>query len=219
MADEDALTPPKTVASFGGSQPSRRRLVKSEEATAGRQEDIDPKQEVTTEHGEPTKKKHRGPKHRIASDEQVEAATGLDLESMPPRQAVYVFLCRYCGRSLKKGEDFQYIVTPTEKGFLAYISAPEWSNGLYYGEICETEKEAEVSAARNFISCPQVIRAAKHLPPPIGILVAHEFTKKRQGDQRNLPCKRKKVTYAPIKEAAMNSYNGYQGRCNMQMWA
>ena len=41
--------------------------------------------------------------------------------------------------------------------------------------------------------------------------MAREFTKKHQGDSRNLPVKCEKLTYAPIKEVAMNSWVPYLG--------
>ena len=75
-----------------------------------------------------------------------------------------------------KGEDYVYICEQRGEGLLAYLKAPVFSEKQYFGEICETEKAAEVSAASTFCADGDVVSAAALLPPTVTVLKSKAHT-------------------------------------------
>ena len=111
----------------------------------------------------------KAPRTKVNQD-VLEAKTGMCLDNMPPKEAVNVFLSRYHARQMKKGRDFKYSVTEVQGGFYATLTVPAWDGEIFVGSICDTEKEAERSAAKVFCEDPAVVEAAANLPPPMWAL-------------------------------------------------
>ena len=145
------------------------------------------------------------------SRQEVEAKAGFTFVPGQWKQGVHVFLCRYTGRDMKKGEDYQYLCEAKDGGFVAHLHAPVWSHTKRYtGEVRATEKQAESSAAEQFASDEIVLDTAQKLPPPMSVCIAHanaEFKK----DQ--------KANYSAIKQVAAEQYNQYRDSgYSMALW-
>ena len=91
----------------------------------------------------------------------------MDLKSVGPKQAkqaVHNFLARYNCRPVNKMWIIPHMAIPWR--LCGGIACTCWNDKVYEGEEREDEKEADKSAAEAFISDPEVIAAAKRLPPP-----------------------------------------------------
>ena len=99
----------------------------------------------------------------------VEESIGMDLHASHPKTAVRDFLIRHCRRKIDR-DDCYYIVQEDEAGFRAKLHVPIWTNGVFEGEQCSSQKEAERTAAECFLRDPHVVRAAATLPPPMKVV-------------------------------------------------
>ncbi|CAE7270168.1 ANXA6 [Symbiodinium sp. CCMP2456] len=132
----------------------------------------------------------------------------MKFQKLDPKAGVHTFLARYTGRDVKNGDDYWYVAGKRDSGFLAYLEAPCWSTkARYFGSVCPSEKEAEVSAAKKFTSDEQVVLAAKKLPPTMTSLMGL-VKKHAQSGKKG----RTTTSFAPLKEEAAQRYNSYQDR-------
>ena len=104
-------------------------------------------------------------------EEALNSKTGLSFDKLTPKEGVHIFLCRYHGRDMKKGEDYSYTCEADEDGFVATLKVPAWFDKTYRGTNRPKEKAAEASAAAAFTSDPEVVEAASKLPPPVWSLI------------------------------------------------
>jgi len=94
---------------------------------------------------------------------------GMDLHAPHPKNAVREFLVRYFGEKTKR-EDLYYVVKEEESGFRAKLHVPIWSSGVFEGQCCDSQKDAEISAAHCFLRDPQVVEVAARLPAPMKVI-------------------------------------------------
>ena len=83
-----------------------------------------------------------------------------------PKTLLSRFLNRYYNREIRNGVDFKYFGRKCAEGWAAGVTVRDWSDEAYWGHPCHDWKAAEAAAARCFLSDPQVVEAAAHLPPP-----------------------------------------------------
>lgn len=91
---------------------------------------------------------------------------GLDLSAYHPKEAVRRFFTRYCSGPATT-TDYYYDSPGYEPGVVARLITPSFYSRVFVGEPLRTKKDREESAAKVFCEDPQVIEAAKNLPPPI----------------------------------------------------
>ena len=108
--------------------------------------------------------------HRV-NEEALNSKAGMNFDRLTPKEGVHIFLCRYHGRDMKKGEDYWYTCEAVEDGFVATLKVPAWFDKIYHGMQSSKEKAAEASAAAAFTSDPEVVEAASKLPPPVWSLI------------------------------------------------
>ena len=96
----------------------------------------------------------------------LEEEVGLDLSQYHPKDAVRRFFTRYCSGPATSA-DYYYDSPSYEPGVVARLITPSFYSRVFVGEPLRTQKDREESAAKVFCEDPQVIEAAKNLPPPI----------------------------------------------------
>lgn len=106
-------------------------------------------------------KKRKNPAEEFSLDG---SEHGLDLSKYHPKEAVRQFFNRYCCRPADS-TDYYYDSPGYEPGVVARLIAPSFYSRVFVGEPLRTQKEREISAARVFCQDPQVIEAARNLPP------------------------------------------------------
>ena len=89
---------------------------------------------------------------------------GAKLMLRASRQTVHVFTGRWARRDVKKGEDYHYTCQRFDGGkFQSTLTSRLNFDNMLRGDACNSEKDAEVSAAKAF---PDIIDAAAELPRP-----------------------------------------------------
>ena len=142
-------------------------------------------------------------------EDAVESSRGLDLDSMPPKQAVNTFLSRYAGRSITKGQDYQYETMQVNQSFVSILVVLISScfQQSFTGQPCGTEKDAEVSAARAFLSDGEVRAAARNLPPPMWKI--RHFIRDQNKEELQSSSNRKKTKLTEdVKQQTVERYEG-----------
>lgn len=142
----------------------------------------------------------------------IEESMGMNLHDRHPKSAVREFLQRYAGRDLTR-DDSYYTVAEEDSGVRATLHAPVWSDNVFEGEICDTQKEAEVSAAACFLADSDVVEAARLLPAPLKVI---KFWNKfnEAGDQM-IAGKRRRCNPNDIR----HQYNEQREQgCRMAVW-
>ena len=158
------------------------------------------------------------------SQEHVDASAGLSFEGKPPKHSVHIFLSRYAGRDIVKGEDYWYHCEPHDQGVLAYLEAPIWRQEKFFGTVCDSEKAAEASAAQTFCEDTDVLAAAKQLPATVEVLKAKKKTEQRQAatSYYGYGCyqdRKSQGSFSSAKQGADEEYNAYRDRgYRMALW-
>ena len=189
-------TPPKLRASqLQGDQHVKEELVKEEPQWS--QQDKQPGQ----------KSKRKMP--------SMHASLGMDLTKKHPKNAVKEFLQRYFARDIAY-DDYFYVMEEEEEGdkgeegkcgFRAKLHVPIWSQQVFQGDWRNSPKEAEVSAAEQFVADLDVREAAANLPAPLKVIKYWN----RLHDTRN--------TGAAVHERSRHEYNNQRNRgCRMALW-
>ena len=83
-----------------------------------------------------------------------------------PKEAVRRFFTRHCSGPATTS-DYYYDSPSYEPGVVARLITPSFYSRVFVGEPLRTQKDREISAAKVFCEDPQVIEAAKNLPPTI----------------------------------------------------
>lgn len=114
---------------------------------------------------------HAAPKtsKRKESMPTIEESIGMNLHDRHPKTAVREFLTRYLGRDLTR-DDCHYSCQEEASQFRAKLHVPIWNSGIFEGGRCDSQKEAETSAARCFLEDDDVVEAATRLPAPLKVI-------------------------------------------------
>ena len=112
----------------------------------------------------------------------MEESIGMDLHASHPKTAVRDFLIRYFGEKIDR-DDCYYVLQEDEAGFRAKLHVPIWSSDVFEGQQCDSEKEAERSAAECFLREPQVVEIAANLPAPMKVVKHWEKMNRFSGNQ------------------------------------
>ena len=118
----------------------------------------------------PTVEGHFAANNKKRQISETSDQVGMSFENLAPREAVHIFLCRYHGRDVAKGQDYSYTCDKVPGGYVAKLSVPAWFDSKFYGEMCDTMKKAEQSAAKAFTEDVDVLATAAKLPPPVWAL-------------------------------------------------
>jgi hypothetical protein len=143
----------------------------------------------------------------------------MTFEGKHPKDAVHTFLSRHAGRDIQKGVDYQYQCESTDLGFAATLLVPVFNDRSYAGSAC-TAKQAETEAATRFLADPDVLEAARSLPPPMWAL--------RQQARSTSSCLAKGMQQRSLstgalaeicRQKASHAYNSYRDLgCRMAVW-
>ena len=125
----------------------------------------------------------RGRKRKEVHDmPTMEESIGMDLHASHPKTAVRDFLIRYFGEKINR-DDCYYVVQKDEAGFRAKLHVPVWTSGVFEGQQCDSEKEAERSAAECFLRDRHVVEIAPRLPAPMKVVKHWEKMSRFSGNQ------------------------------------
>ena len=142
----------------------------------------------------------------------IEESIGMNLHDRHPKSAVREFLQRYGGRDITR-DDSHYTVAEEDSGFKATLHAPVWSENVFEGEICGTQKEAEISAAACFLAGSDVVEAARLLPAPLKIIKF--WNKFNEAGDQTIAGKRRRIDPNDIR----HQYNEQREQgCRMAVW-
>ena len=157
--------------------------------------------------------KERGQKSKRKMRSMHAASQGMNLNEKHPKTAVKEFLQKYFARDITY--DDYYYVTEEEGdkgeegkcGFRAKLHVPIWSQQVFQGDWRDSEKEAEVSAAEQFVADKDVREVAANLPVPFRVMKYWM----RHHDKRS--------TSAAVNERSRQEYNNQQNRgYRMAVW-
>ena len=105
-----------------------------------------------------------------------------------------------------------------KQGFVSALHVPIWSEEVFFGQACATEKEAKVSAAEAFLSNPAVIEAAAKLPPPAWKTRKH-VREENKDTLRSLSNSKKSRFAEELKEASKERFNSFREEgCGNAFW-
>ena len=133
------------------------------------------------------------------------ASIGMDLTKPHPKNAVKEFLQRYYARDITYPDYFYVMEEEGNKGeegkcgFRATLHVPIWGQQVFQGDWRNSPKEAEVSAAEQFVADKDVREAAANLPAPVKRIKywnklhdktstsqeVHERSRREYSDQQN----------------------------------
>ena len=141
----------------------------------------------------------------------IEESMGMNLHDRHPKTAVREFLTRYLGRDLTR-DDCHYSCQEEASRFRAKLHVPIWKSGVFEGERCDSQKEAETSAALCFLEDDDVIEAAPRLPAPVRVIKYWERLNKFNSQKKGC-----RTRIDP--DDLMRQYNDQREQgCRMAVW-
>lgn len=187
----------------------------SDSVLQGVKADVKTRDEFGEEYSNSMPRKGKRP---LTDEEDLEASKGMSLDGVHPKERVNTFLSRFFGRSMVKGQDISYETKSVQQGFVSKLVVPVWSDSQsYFGQACENQKAAEVSAAEAFLADPQVMETANQLPPPMWKVRRCERDKQK-GIIQSSSGSRKTKAVQKSTQAARDRYNQYRDSCRTATW-
>ena len=166
--------------SHGSRDPGTPQVADSTKRKC-KEEELEPAMTPPPLPSRPRKQKHPRP-NPAPTLEDLEEAKGMVFEKMEPKNAVHSFCVRYCARDVVKDVDYQYVLEYSGGMVGGMVSVKlhvwVWSQDRSYpgGPVSlslhgsKARHIAEKQAAQSFLADPDVVIAAKKLPPPIDMI-------------------------------------------------